>query len=446
MKRILPRLAWAFFGLLVVVLVGLIVAREFFTSYLRSDAFRRSLGEAAAHALHANRADFSPLQFDGALVYGDEFSAARDDGGGFSTINANQLRASFDWHGLLHHAVQIDEMNVQQLDVEPPASGPAAAGAGTESAPVFPAPLSAGRNGLTLDLRKVSIDETNWQWSAEPAGGVNRVALTLTPDGSNAWLIGAHGGTVEQAGWPALDLDSASLRWQSPTLFINSSTLRNGTGQLNVTGSVETRQEVNLDVKFDGIDINPLLTPDWRERLSGRLTGQANVQAPLGTATRAVTVSGSMALVDGELTALPILDQIGTFTGTERFRRLELTRASADFTRTPDRLEVRNLVVEAAGLIRVEGAYTVQNGDISGALQVGLTPATLQWIPGSQEQVFTVSRDGYFWTSMNLSGSAEHPTEDLTPRLVAATGKQVIQGVEGTVKKATQGVLDLLLH
>jgi hypothetical protein len=264
-------------------------------------------------------------------------------------------------------------------------------------------------------------------------------------------VIEAEGGKVRQAGWPALDLENASMRWQNPTLYIKSSSLRNGAGELNVTGEIETRQSVNLQVRLTGVDVQPMLTPDWRERLSGNVAGQANVEANLGMggmeeAGRSVTVSGSLALLNGRLTALPILDQIGMFTHTERFRELELTQASADFTRTAERLEIRNMVVESAGLIRVEGAYTIENGEIAGTFQVGLTPATLQWIPGSQEDIFTDSRDGYRWTSMRLSGPAEHPVDDLTPRLVAATGKAVIEGAEGTVEKAAKSALDMLLH
>jgi hypothetical protein len=199
------------------------------------------------------------------------------------------------------------------------------------------------------------------------------------------------------------------------------------------------------------VDIQPLLSPDWRQRLSGTLTGVANIHAPLGApdAARQVTVSGSLAMVDAQLTALPILDQIGIFTHTERFRQLELTRASGDFTRAEDRLEVRNMVVEAEGLIRVEGNYTVIDGRIDGAFQVGLTPATLQWIPGSEGAIFANSHGGYLWTGMRLTGNVQHPVDDLTPRLIAAAANSVIHGaqdIEGTVKKAGQDALDMLLH
>ncbi len=446
MKRILPWLGWALLAVLVLLLVAVVVARAMFFNYLRSDAFRRTLGQGAARALHASQADFSPLEFDGAMVYGDNFTAARNDGGGFSSIDADQMRASFDWHGLLHHTVQIDELEIQRLTIEPPPKNLEGA-APPSSIPGGPGTEGGWHRNWTVDLRKAIINEANWDWSEGPAGGITRAEVALTPDGGNAWVIDVQGGKLEQAGWPALDIDAASLRYQEPDLYINSSSLRDGEARLSVTGSVEARQSVNLQVKFNGVDVQPLLTADWRERLSGRLNGQADIEAQLGDAAgRNVTVSGSASLVDGQLTALPILDQIGTFTQTERFRRLDLTRASANFTHTPDRLEVSNLVLESEGLIRVEGAYSVVGGQIDGTFQVGLTPETLQWIPGSQEQVFTLSRDGYLWTSMRLTGPVEHPHDDLTPRLATAAGASVIQGAEGTAKKAATDALDLLLH
>jgi hypothetical protein len=172
------------------------------------------------------------------------------------------------------------------------------------------------------------------------------------------------------------------------------------------------------------------------------------IQALLGTADvrNSLDVSGTVSLSEGQLTALPVLDEIGVFTHTERFRQMELTRATAEFSSSPGRLEVHNFVAEAEGLIRIEGDYTVEDGEIDGRFQVGLTPETLQWIPGSQDEIFTVSRDGYLWTPMRLTGPVEHPVDDLTPRLVAAAGTGVIKNVQGTVEKAAEGILDIIGH
>jgi hypothetical protein len=89
---------------------------------------------------------------------------------------------------------------------------------------------------------------------------------------------------------------------------------------------------------------------------------------------------------------------------------------------------------------------------IDGTFQVGVTPASLQWLPGSQERVFTQQRGGYVWTPMRVTGPARKPQEDLSPRLIAAAQRAVIEGVESTVrdtiksgKDAAKGALDLLM-
>ena len=89
---------------------------------------------------------------------------------------------------------------------------------------------------------------------------------------------------------------------------------------------------------------------------------------------------------------------------------------------------------------------------IDGAFQVGVTPGSLQWLPGAQAKVFTESRGGYLWAPMRLTGPVNKPNEDLTPRLAAAAQGAVIEGVQNaageaikTGKDAAKSVLDLLL-
>ena len=84
-----------------------------------------------------------------------------------------------------------------------------------------------------------------------------------------------------------------------------------------------------------------------------------------------------------------------------------------------------------------------------------MTSASLQWLPGSQEKVFTTARGGYLWTTLHLSGDASHPQEDLTARLIAAAKNEVIEKAQGILndtlknpaqgmQNATKGALDLL--
>ena len=147
-----------------------------------------------------------------------------------------------------------------------------------------------------------------------------------------------------------------------------------------------------------------------------------------------------------------MLDEISTFTRNLQFRRLNLSTASGEFTQDDTRLRVKNFVAESDGLIRVEGAFTIEKGNIDGTFMVGVTPATLQWLPGSQAKVFTESRAGYVWAPMRLTGPANKPTEDLSPRLIAAAQGAIIEGVQNaagqavkTGTDAAKSLLDLVL-
>ena len=139
-----------------------------------------------------------------------------------------------------------------------------------------------------------------------------------------------------------------------------------------------------------------------------------------------------------------MLDRIALFTRTEQFRRITLQKAAADFAWTKAKLVVNHLVLESEGLIRVEGDFVVSNGALDGLFQVGVTPTSLRWLPGSQTRVFTVERDGYVWTAMRLTGPLNNLQEDLSPRLINAAGAEVFDDVKGTVEKGAKGVLDLL--
>jgi len=131
---------------------------------------------------------------------------------------------------------------------------------------------------------------------------------------------------------------------------------------------------------------------------------------------------------------------------------MPLQGISGDFTYEKGGLQIRNFTAESKGLLRLEGTATLgQRGELTGRFQIGVTAQTLQWLPGSRERVFTVSRDGYVWTDLVLGGSVEHPSENLSPRLAAAMGTAVIeQGASlikdtpGTAVDGVKSVLDIL--
>ena len=267
-----------------------------------------------------------------------------------------------------------------------------------------------------------------------------------------SWELEGRGGELNAAGMPPLALVEARLRQRERALFIQSANFHaRGGGTINATGEVHFDEKLDVQAQLDAIDIQPLLPEDWRAKLYGRAAGEIRVQSALPVKEPAI-VSGSLQLHDGRLEALPVLNQIAAFTRTQQFRQMPLTEASAQFRRQGETLQVSHLVAESAALLRIEGGFTVAQGQIDGTFQVGVAPSTLQWIPGSQERVFTTPRGSYVWTTMRLTGPVNSPKEDLSGRLATAAGEAIVDKVENTArdviragKDAAQGALDWLM-
>ena len=100
--------------------------------------------------------------------------------------------------------------------------------------------------------------------------------------------------------------------------------------------------------------------------------------------------------------------------------------------------------MEAKKLFRVEGRFTIEEQEIDGTSRIGASADVLDAIPGAREKVFTEARDGYFWTSMKLTGPLKHPREDLKERLVAAAKEKLAEGFLAPLFKPGQVVLGLL--
>jgi hypothetical protein len=451
MKRIHRLAIWMLLGLAALCVAGTIAARLAFNAYLNSSAFQQTAEKAAARALDADT-ELMPMHIAGTTIYSDGLRSRGADSAFFQTLRADQIRADFNWHGLLSRVWQIDELSAQRLDLQMASHPPKRA---ISSATSASKPNEAVTSGWRLDLRKAVIRETNMTWDG---GAISGAMLTITPR-SPAWLLDVAGGHFAPTGWPEMQINSARLRYQPPMLFITDSSLQSGGGTAAINGEINFDAESNLQITLNELDVSPLLTPDWRARLSGKISGDVNVTASRSAASDESHVAkGSLRLTDGRLEALPILDQIATFTRTQRFRQLALTKASCNFTsiNNGQKITARNIVMESEGLMRVEGDCVVTGEEMDGTFQVGITPASLQWLPGAQDHVFTVSRVGYLWTPVRLTGVLNHPNEDLTPRLAAAAGNSVIdkaqeaagqlQDTTGKARDAASRVLDLLLH
>jgi hypothetical protein len=440
--------------LVVLALALFFVGRAWVENYLGSAAFQQLVATRIGGTLEA-QTELDRLHYSAMNLQSDGLRARGSEEAAFSRMNLQQIRAELSLRRFFDRIWQVDRLEVQRLALDldgPRVLLPAAAPVGHARS----GGLLSGWMPDRVEIGSAFIRELNLDWGRPEAdadsrrGHLHGVAIELAPQ-DGGWRIDGRGGDLIHEGFPSLDVTRLQIRYRQPMLFVQSAELRQGErGTLNITGEVQLKESLDLQVKLASVDVTPLLPPDWRARLHGSLAGDVNIRTRLPAQTPP-TLSGTLRLEDGQLEALPVLDQIAVFTRMQQFRRLALSTASGDFHHDGVRLRVSNFAAESRGLLRLEGKFVVVGGAIDGDFQVGITPAALQWLPGSQERVFTVARGGYLWTPMRVTGPLDKPQEDLSGRLAVAAGSAIIETVEKTGreaietgKDAAKGVLDLL--
>ncbi len=138
------------------------------------------------------------------------------------------------------------------------------------------------------------------------------------------------------------------------------------------------------------------------------------------------------------------LEQAAAFTGKPELSPLRLDEASATYDWNPDRLEVREVVLERSRIICVKGAGTLRGQELDGTFQLGLAPEIVEKFPGAREEVFQRSEGGYLWTQVRLTGSISNPRNDLKARLLAAVEHHFAKGFLAPIFKPGKTVQEII--
>ncbi|MBE7495275.1 MAG: hypothetical protein HS117_10030 [Verrucomicrobiaceae bacterium] len=249
-----------------------------------------------------------------------------------------------------------------------------------------------------------------------------------------------------QDGKLRLDLRSAAFRLTEDRLQVTESTLRwKETATAGVRGNVRFRTGAwQASIHATQVPVGGLLAAGWQQHLSGRLEGGLECS---GGGGQPLAWTADLALKDGVLTALPVLDKLAAYTRMERFKRLILDIATA--TAAPlsgGGTRVEKIIVQSNGLLRIEGALRLQpGGAIDGDFMLGVTPETLRWLPGAENRVFIETHPqgppGLHWTRVKVAGTTAAPQEDLSARLLGAAGMSLLLDTPGAVVDKAADVL-----
>lgn len=445
-------LKWVLIGgglLLVTLVIGLLFAKSMLNGWLRGEGFGNWLNARASQVLRSD-VSLGDLKWDGSEVFTKRIEALGREEAGFSELVLDGVRARAG--GIEDKALRVPEVAVNRLELKFSPKRRAAAPTAVPTS-LKEVPSAAGGPALPGWLSaylpdRVEVEEieiATARVSVEKAGGevflLNGVGATLRPDfRTGFWEIEGRGGSFTLPTQPELALKELGLRWRGGDLFVDRCALG-----VFKDGHIDGKGEIglgspgrfDLELDFSRVNVDDVLGGEWRDRLAGTIRGPVRITGAPG----ALVYEGTMHLDEGVIEAMPVLKRISQYTRTERFERLVLNQAQADFKRNGDRLELRNLILQSDGLVRVEGEADLEGEQIAGEFQVGVTPGTMRWIPGAERLVFNEERAGFLWAPMKLSGSLDAPTEDLSARLVAAAGESVVSELPSGVLDAAQGLL-----
>lgn len=439
---------WGGGTLVVAGIVAVFAGQAWLESYLKSDPFRKRVESGISRYLHA-QVQLAPFKREGTSVFSDSLDSEGNSGAPFGQLQLRSLRADLDLNALWRRAWRLDHLSVQRLDLnlENPASThpaspsevPAPAGPQSWLARFLPNHTEFG----TLKAERANVRKGTIE--------AQQVRLTATQANSD-WEILAEGGDLHLPSLPLLDLANAKLVLRQKACILRNSRLlfRTG-GEIAATGEWSETTGTDLHARLTNVTIDPFLSTWWQPHFRGNLEGDLRFQQPSANPASS-ELTGTLHLKNGRLEALPILSQLDTFLGNPRFRSVPLKTASAKIRITPGRTEFQELDLDGDGLIRVQGNLVVEGSQLRGQLQLGLSPSLTQWLPGVRSHIFTEQRDGYVWAPIQLSGSINNPAEDLTAKLLGATGGAVLDTIKSIVPNpastplpgAVKGVLDTL--
>jgi len=432
-------------GLIVIGVLSAAILYATIRSYLHSDGFRRLLSEKVSSAAQV-RGEFTPFRWDGLAVDTATFAAIGE--GPVKELRVEGLHTEVGLSGLRRGVWSITGTQAQRIEI----SLDARSQLGIMPTPRIQKEASTQRKKESgwlptelevqgVNVRELVVRATLKQGAASITGMKIHVEHAT---GKHAYLAElADGAIVLPFDFvPTIRLDRARLRYQDGLLSLNSANASAWQdGRLEATGEWDSQQGTySLEGHATDVKCEELLNETWAKRVTGTVDSDFTV----GKGDRGPTVKGRLTILNGTLTALPVLDALAAYADTRRFRVLSLSEAHTDWRWHDGEILLSNLVLASEGLVRLEGRISIRDRKLDGLFRLGLAPGTLASIPGAETDVFLPGERGLVWAPLRISGTVDNPKEDLTDRLVAAAGLRMFEILPGTGEKVIKYSSSLL--
>ena len=384
------------------------------THYIESDGFRQTMENETAKGLHFSSGQYSRIRRTGPLTAQSEGFQASDGEKAMKSIDAHGITAKFNPWAVFVRRWELDDVHVQsgEIEVQIYEHKPESVSLNPWFAIFLP---------NRVVLKRIESDATNviWRLRDERAGFFG-TRLLITPNGPD-FEYRANDGTLKMAVVPELYLRGAHLLI-TKTLFtlydIDLAPNPQSDGSIRAHGNAGIGQDKSVDLKatFERLPIRGWLPAKWKEHLNGIAFGELHWTGQSPKLEHS-SGQGSLRLRNARIDDLAFLKKLAELARNKAFERLDLNDCSMRFAWRYPKIDIQDIEIEEKGKFRLEGAISIERRSLRGEVKLGLTRQYLDWLPNPTE-VFNQERGGYLWTTMHLSGSIEHPQQDLSARIL----------------------------
>lgn len=435
-------LARVMIGMIVLALVAAGLLYVSVRGYLHSEGFRQLLSEKVSKAVGVV-GEFTPFRWHGLAVDTDAFDSTGE--GTVRKFRLDGLHTEIGLGGLSRGAWEIRQARAQRVEVALDATAktiglpPLAEQVVETEAPR----LAKKKSWLPRDVELGGLEVGELVVRADLDQGpltASGIRIGVKPDAAKgSYRVELLGGTIHPPPdtLPELRLDHARLRYQNDTAFLTSATLEAlSDARLNLVGEWDRKSSLfSLEGDISQLKCSEILDEDWAKRV----TGEMNVDFSVGNHSGKPQARGKIAILQGSLRALPVLDVLAAYADSSRFRTLTLSQADAKWTWEKDLIVFDEIVLASEGLMRIEGRLEIRGEALDGNFRIGLVPGTLAAVPGVETHVFAPGERGMIWAPLRLTGTLDKPKEDFTERLILAAGMRILE----TLPETSEAVLNL---
>ena len=449
------------------LLIVLMIAGYFqLLNYLQGDAFRTRLTDGIQSGTRAGQVELlSNLHIDGSRISLDGVNVA--DMGHIQQANAGRTSTEINRAALLARKLHLRKLSVEDATlIYTTASAPASDSENNntrrintieqEQPQVSPSKESRFTPNFQLDLfecKDADVHVTHNKKSYQLLGA-NVTATPAPKISKEAWQLVAENARFHTPFSFLRDssIKSATLVYRSKGIDLTECRVMLTPGEMRAKAHYDLkRHRWTGDIQVNKGDIRRILNEDWKKRFTGQLYGRMVLT---GDKKGFSTATGNLSVQNGVLEGLPLLSQI-PIGNTRPYRTVDLDKAECQllYPYNDDQLDNAWIFDEInisakGGLLLVRGHVIVgDGGKLGGTLTIGVPEYVVDALPASRaelaDQLFTAEGDeeGYMWVNMNLSGTIEHPKEDLSVRVAILVGRSL----GDSMVKASAGAASTLL-